>query len=162
MCGGRCAPTSMCPASNGELPGTTSSATVSGVTAAHLSGVARFVGTVRNEHRLFSVIYARELELYHVDPPLCGYRVVAAAQTLYALRAVVVGDPDPPPPEDPVTTTLFGTTGGEGLHVEWGQVLFEAEGRSPARTLAEAGYQVRREGSPEVAAWPADFRRPVR
>ncbi len=143
------------------MPQTTSFATVNGVTAAHISGVARFVGTIPNDHELFGVIFAKELELYHVDPPLCGYRVVAAAQSLYALRAVRIGDPDPPPPEDPVTTTLFGTTGGEGLHVEWARELFEAQGRSPARALAEAGYHVRREGSPEVAAWPADFHRPV-
>jgi hypothetical protein len=124
-------------------------------------GVARFIGTLPNDHEIFGVIYAKELELYHVDPPLGGYRVVAAAQRLHAMRAVVIGDPDPPPPDDPVTTALFGTTGGEGLHIAWSDQLFEAKGRSPARTLADAGYQVRRQGSARVAQWPADFHRPV-
>jgi hypothetical protein len=108
------------------------------------SGVARFVGTVPNNHRIFSIMYPDDLELYHLDPPLGGYRIVAAAQHIYAMSARLMGDPDPPPPEDPVSTFLYGTTGGEGLQIVWKDELLQADGRAPARALAEAGYQVRR------------------
>ena len=108
------------------------------------SGIARFVGTVPNDHEIFRVIYPGDLELYHLDPPLCGYRIVAAAQSIHAMRAQLLGDPNPPPPEDPVSTYLYGTTGGEGLQIEWRHELFKADGRIPTRALADAGYQVRR------------------
>jgi len=55
-----------------------------------------------------------------------------------------LGDPNPLPPEDPVSACLFGTTGGERLQIEWKHTLFRADGRVPARALADAGYQVRR------------------
>jgi hypothetical protein len=108
------------------------------------SGVARFVGTVPNDHEIFSIRYPDDLELYELDPPLCGYRIVAAAQSMYAMRAAWIGDPDPPPPDDPVSTRLYGTTGGEGLQIVWKDELLKADGRTPARALAEAGYQVLR------------------
>lgn len=108
------------------------------------AGVARFVGKIRNDHEIFRVIYPNDLELYHLDPPLCGYAIVAAAQTIYAMRAQLLGDPNPPPPDDPVSTSLYGTTGGEGLQIVWKDQLFKADGRTPARALGEAGYQVRR------------------
>ncbi|MGA8543632.1 MAG: hypothetical protein WB785_00025 [Mycobacterium sp.] len=108
------------------------------------TGVARFVGTVPNDHEIFGVIYPDDLELYHLDPPLCGYRIVAAAQSIYAMHARLLGDPDPPLPEDPVSTYLYGTTGGEGLQIVWKDELLKADGKIPARALAEAGYQVRR------------------
>lgn len=109
-----------------------------------IRGVARFIGTVRNDHEIFSIMYPDDLELYHVDPPLSGYRIVAAAQSMYAMHARVLGDPDPPPPEDPVSTRVYGTTGGEGLRIEWRHELLRVDGRVPARALAEAGYRVRR------------------
>jgi hypothetical protein len=43
-----------------------------------------------------------------------------------------------------VSTSLYGTTGGEGLQIVWKDQLFKADGRTPARALAEAGYQVKR------------------
>jgi hypothetical protein len=104
------------------------------------SGVARFIGTVTNSHEIFSLIYADDLELYELDPPLCGYRIVAAAQTSYAMHARYIGDPTPP--DDPVSTSFYGTSGGEGLQIEWRPELLKADGRAPARALAEAGYQV--------------------
>jgi hypothetical protein len=106
------------------------------------SGVARFIGTVTNSHEIFSLIYADDLELYELDPPLCGYRIVAAAQTSYAMHARYIGDPTPP--DDPVSTSLFGTSGGEGLQIEWRPELFKGAGRAPVRALAEVGYQVLR------------------
>jgi hypothetical protein len=105
-----------------------------------ISGVARLLGTLPNDHEIYRVIYPDDLELYQVDPPLCGYRVVAAAQSIYAMRARFIGDPAPP--DDPVSTTLFGVSGGEGLQIEWKQKLLRADGRTPARALADAGYQV--------------------
>jgi hypothetical protein len=106
------------------------------------SGTARFVGTIVNDHEIFSIMYPDDLELYQLDPPLHGYRIVAAAQSMWAMSARVFGDPDPPPPEDPVSTRLYGTTGGEGLQVVWRDELFKADGRVPTRALAEAGYRV--------------------
>jgi hypothetical protein len=105
-------------------------------------GSARFLGAVPNDHEMFAVIYPNDLELYEVDPPLSGYRVVAAAQSLYAVHVRLPGDPTPP--DDPVSTTLFGTTGGEKLRIEWQHKLFRADGKAPARALADAGYRVRR------------------
>ncbi|WP_244604966.1 hypothetical protein [Mycobacterium attenuatum] len=41
-------------------------------------GVARRVGSLPNPE-----LFARgEIELYHVNPPLCGYSVIAASKTL--------------------------------------------------------------------------------
>jgi hypothetical protein len=108
------------------------------------SGSARFLGTIRNEHEIFRLLYSDELELYQLDPPLAGYRLVAAGQGMWAQRVTVMGDPDPAPPDDPVKTTLFGTTGGESVQIVWQDKLLEVGGRAPARALAEAGYQVNR------------------
>ena len=105
-----------------------------------ISGVARFLGTVPNDHPIFRVMYRDDLELYQLDPPLGGYRVVAAAKSMYAMRVRYVGDPTPP--DDPVSTSLFGATGGEELQIEWKNKLFKADGRAPVRALADAGYRV--------------------
>lgn len=109
-----------------------------------VSGSARFVGTIRNDHEIFRLLYSDELELYQVDPPIGGHRVVAAGQGMWAMRVASADDPDPPPPDDPVRTTLFGTTGGESVQVVWQNKLLEVGGRAPARALAEAGYRVQR------------------
>jgi hypothetical protein len=109
-----------------------------------LSGSARFLGTVRNDHEIFSQLYSDSLELYQLDPPLAGFRVVAAGQGMWAMRVAVAGDGEPPPRDDPVMTTLFGTTGGESLQILWQDKLLEAGGRTPARALAEIGYRVLR------------------
>jgi hypothetical protein len=104
------------------------------------TGVARLLGTVRNDHQIFRIMYPEDLLLYEVDPPLCGQRVIAAAQSIWAMRARFIDDPTPP--DDPVSTTLFGVAGGEGLQVEWGHQLLRVNGRSPVRALADAGYRV--------------------
>jgi hypothetical protein len=99
-------------------------------------GTARLVGAVPNTLTPFA---DGELELYQLDPPLCGYRVVAASKTLWAMRIKI----PPEPPEDPVSTAFYGVTGGEGLQVVSGEKLpGSADGRSPARALADAGYLV--------------------
>lgn len=105
-----------------------------------IAGVARFLGTVPNDHRIFQIMYPDDLELYQLDPPLGGYRVAAAARCVPARRPTYVGDPIPP--EDPVSTYLYGTTGGEGLQIEWKDELLKAAGRAPVRALSEAGYRV--------------------
>ena len=97
-------------------------------------GVARLIGSVPNTVSRFAV---GEIELYELDPPLCGYRVVAASKKLWAMRI-----PTPPsPPEDPVSTAFYGVTGGEDLQiVSEHKLTGSAHGRSPARALADAGY----------------------
>ncbi len=76
-------------------------------------GTARLVGAVPNTLSPFA---DGELALYQLDPPLCGYRVVAASKTLWAMRIKI-------PPEDPVSTAFYGVTGGEGLQVVSGEKL---------------------------------------
>jgi hypothetical protein len=99
-------------------------------------GTARLVGTVPNTLSPFA---DGDLELYQLDPPMCGYRVVAASKTLWAMRIKI----PPEPPEDAVSTAFYGVTGGEGLEVVAGEKLpGSADGRSPARALADAGYLV--------------------
>jgi hypothetical protein len=99
-------------------------------------GVARVIGSVPNTVSRFAV---GEIELYELDPPLCGYRVVAASKTLWAVHI-----PTPPEPEDPVSTAFYGVTGGEELQIVSGRKLpGSADGRSPAGALADAGYRVR-------------------
>jgi hypothetical protein len=86
-----------------------------------------------------------ELELYHLSPPLCGYNVVAASQTMWAMRAQMItedGRLEPPEADDPVSTDLFGVT-GEGLQIDKGQKLpGSIDGRNVARALASIGYTV--------------------
>ncbi|GBE66363.1 hypothetical protein MFM001_28250 [Mycobacterium sp. MFM001] len=100
------------------------------------AGVARLVGSVPNTvDRRFAV---GDMQLYHLDPPMCGYRVVAASQTGWWARS----HHPPDPPDDPVSTTFYGVT-GEGLGIDPHQKLpASADGRSPARALADAGYVV--------------------
>jgi len=87
-----------------------------------------------------------DVELYHLDPPLHGYSVVAAAQTLWALRAQFIGDPTPP--DDPVSTSVFGVAGGESADVDWHILLYRADGRNVVRTFAEAGYRLLGKANP--------------
>ncbi|ARG55412.1 MULTISPECIES: hypothetical protein [Mycobacterium] len=102
-----------------------------------LIGTARLIGSVPNT--VAPVFGTGDIELYEVDPPLCGFRVIAASQTLWAIR---IHTP-PTPPEDPVSTALYGVTGGEGLNILAEQNLpGSADGRSPARALAGIGYRV--------------------
>ncbi len=102
------------------------------------SGSARFLGTIRNDHEIFRLLYSDELELYQLDPPLGGYRVVAAGQGMWAQRVAVMGDPDPAPPDDPVKTTLFGTTGGESLQIVWQDKLLEVGGQGARSSLGRS------------------------
>ncbi len=98
------------------------------------SGVARLIGTVPNTLSPFA---KGEIELYQLDPPLCGYRVVAASKRLWAVRIQI----PPEPPEDPVSTAFYGVTGGEALQIVSERKLpGSADGRSPERALADAGY----------------------
>jgi hypothetical protein len=107
------------------------------------AGVARLVGSVSTDQdSIPRVLYGEDIELYRLDPPLSGYPVVAAGQSPWAMRASYVGDPTPPEPEDPVSTHLFGTTGGEGLQIQWANKLYRADGKAPARALAELGYRL--------------------
>lgn len=106
-----------------------------------MSGTARFLGTaLDNRSEISKIMAVGDIELYHVDPPLRGYSVVAAEQRIWAVRARFVGDPTPP--DDPVSTSLYGVGGGESAQVEWRSKLHHADGRNVARTLAEAGYRV--------------------
>jgi hypothetical protein len=97
-------------------------------------GAARLLGSVPNTVSPFAV---GEIEIYELDPPLCGYRVVAASKTMWAMRITT----PPEPPEDPMSTAFYGVTGGEGLEIVSAQKLpGSADGRSPVRALADAGY----------------------
>ncbi|MHC9296458.1 hypothetical protein ACRCUN_28660 [Mycobacterium sp. LTG2003] len=84
-----------------------------------------------------------DMQLYHVNPPLCGYNVVAASQTMWAMRAQAIypdGRIEPAEPDDPVSTELYGVT-GEGLQVDTSHKLpGSAEGRSVTRAMAGIGY----------------------
>jgi hypothetical protein len=88
-------------------------------------GVARLMGSVPNT--VDKWIAVGDMGLYHLDPPLCGYRVVAVSQTIWAMRAHI----PPEPPDDPVSTTFYGVT-GESLQIDPDQKLpASADGRSP-------------------------------
>ena len=104
-------------------------------------GIARLVGAVPNDDW-----FARgDLELYHVSPPLCGYHVVAASQTIWAMRAQCIypdGRMEPPEPDDPVSTELYGVV-GEGLQIDKTEKLpGSTEGRNVTRALAGIGYTI--------------------
>ncbi|HTQ20122.1 hypothetical protein [Mycobacterium sp.] len=100
-------------------------------------GVARRVGSLPNPD-----LFAQgDLELYELNPPLCGYRVVAASTSLWAVHVHTADSPQPP--EDPVSTAFFGVK-GEGLHIFRERKLpGSADGRTPAHALADLGYEVR-------------------
>jgi len=106
-----------------------------------IDGVARHVGSAPNEVDPFAV---GDLEIYRVDPPLCGYRIIAASKSLWAMRAHCI-DADGTvsgPADDPVSTTLYGVA-NEALQVDTSTKLpGSADGRSPARALAAIGYAV--------------------
>ncbi len=91
------------------------------------------------------IIGVGDLELYQVSPPLCGYHVIAAEQTTWAMRAQCIypdGRIDPAEPDDPVSTDLYGVT-DEGLQFDRDAKLpGSAEGRNVARTLAAIGYRI--------------------
>lgn len=106
-----------------------------------MSGTARFVGLAPdNADAVLKIMAVGNVELYHVAPPLGGYSVVAAVETMWAMRARFVSDPTPP--EDPVSTRLYGVTGGEAARIESYDELHRADGRNIARTFAEAGYRL--------------------
>ncbi|VBA37045.1 hypothetical protein LAUMK136_01725 [Mycobacterium attenuatum] len=49
----------------------------------------------------------------------------------------------PEPPDDPVSTAFYGVA-GEGLHIfKESKLPGSADGRTPARALADLGYEVR-------------------
>ncbi len=63
--------------------------------------------------------------------------MVAASKTHWAVRIQI----PPEPPEDPVSIAFYGVTGGEALQIVSEQKLpGSADGRSPQRALADAGY----------------------
>jgi len=49
-----------------------------------IDAVARLVGSSPEKVEYFQ---RGDLEIYRVDPPLCGYRIIAAAMTPYAMGA---------------------------------------------------------------------------
>lgn len=84
-----------------------------------------------------------DLEIYRVDPPLGGYRIIAAATSPWAMGAQYI-DADGNVHgrnDDPVSTTLYGVA-SEALQVGEGTRLTTADGSCPARALAEWGYTV--------------------
>ncbi len=91
------------------------------------------------------IIAVGDMKLYHVSPPLCGYNVVAAAQTMWAMRAQCIhpdGRIEPAEPDDPVSTELYGVV-GEALQIDGtGKLPGSADGRDVARTLAAIGYRL--------------------
>lgn len=100
-------------------------------------GVARRVGSLPNP----DMFAEGDLELYHVSPPWCGYSVIAASKSLWAVR--VAPADSPAPPEDPVSTTFYGVA-GEGPHIfREAPLPGSADGRTPARALADLGYEVK-------------------
>lgn len=100
-------------------------------------GVARRVGSLPNTD-----LFARgELELYHLSPPLCGYHVVAASMTLWAMRAHRVGSPEPP--DDPVSTAFYGVAGEGPQILREAKLPGSADGRTAVRALADLGYEIR-------------------
>ena len=94
---------------------------------------------------VMKIIAVGDMKLYHVNPPLCGYNVVAAAQTMWAMRAQCIypdGRIEPAEPDDPVSTELYGVV-GEALQIDGtGKLPGSAEGRDVARTLAAIGYRI--------------------
>jgi hypothetical protein len=107
-----------------------------------IDGVARQVGSAPNELDPFAV---GDLEIYRVDPPLRGYRIIAASKSMWAMRAQCVSADGivSGPADDPVSTTLYGVA-NEGLQVDVTTKLpGSADGRSPMRALADIGYTAR-------------------
>ncbi|ART71111.1 hypothetical protein BTO20_23500 [Mycobacterium dioxanotrophicus] len=108
-------------------------------------GVARLVGSVPHTDPVMRIIGVGDLELYRVSPPLCGYHVIAAQRTTWAMRAQYIhpdGRIEPAEPDDPVSTDLYGVT-GEGLQIDRDAKLpGSADGRNVARTLAGIGYRI--------------------
>jgi hypothetical protein len=105
-----------------------------------IGGVARLVGLSPDKVEYFQ---RGDLEIYRVDPPLCGYRIIAAAMSPYAMGAQYI-DADGKVhgrKDDPVSTTLYGVA-DEALRVGANTKLTSADGSYPARALAELGYTV--------------------
>ena len=113
-----------------------------------IDGIARLVGLSPDKVELFQ---RGDLEIYRVDPPLCGYRIIAAATSPYAMHAQYI-DADGKVHgrrDDPVSTTLYGVA-NEALQMGASTKLTSADGSYPTRALAELGYTVL--GSPHHAA----------
>ncbi|MEN4448647.1 hypothetical protein [Mycobacterium sp. SM3041] len=90
-----------------------------------------------------AVFTVGDLELYQVRPPLCGYHVIAAERSMWAMRAQYIdtdGSLVPPEHDDPVSTSFYGVA-GEGLDIDRSVKLpGSADGRNVARALAGIGY----------------------
>lgn len=103
------------------------------------------VGCVPHTDPVMKIMAVGDMELYHVSPPLHGYNVVAAAQTIWAMRAQCIypdGRIEPAEPDDPVSTELYGVV-GEGLQIDGTEKLpGSADGRNVSRTLAAIGYRI--------------------
>lgn len=105
-----------------------------------IDGVARLVGSTSDKVEYFQ---KGDLEIYRVDPPLDGYRIVAAAQSPWAMHAQYI-DADGKVHgrrDDPVSTTFYGVA-NEALRVGAGTKLTTSDGSHPVRALAELGYTV--------------------
>jgi hypothetical protein len=105
-------------------------------------GIARYVGSApRDPDDWAALMNVGDVERYRVDPPLAGHHVVAATQSMWAIRLRCIGEDGPD--DDPVSTTFFGITGGEGVRVDRDRQLADtAEGKNPTRALADLGYHV--------------------
>jgi hypothetical protein len=105
-----------------------------------IDGVARLIGLSPDKVEFFQ---RGDLEIYRVDPALCGYRIIAAATSAYAMGAQYI-DADGKVhgrKDDPVSTTLYGVA-DEALQVHASTKLTSADGSYPTRALAELGYTV--------------------
>ncbi|MBB5164847.1 hypothetical protein [Mycobacterium sp. AZCC_0083] len=94
-----------------------------------IDGVARLVGLSPEKVDYFQ---RGDLEIYRVDPPLCGYRIIAAATSPYAVHAQYI-DADGKVHgrrDDPVSTTLYGVA-NEALQVHPNTKLTSADGSYP-------------------------------
>jgi hypothetical protein len=105
---------------------------------AMIDGVARLIGSSPEKLEYFQ---RGDLEIYRVDPPFGGYRIIAAGMSLWTMRAQYV-DADGKVhgrKDDPVSTTLYGVA-NETLQVDAGTKLITVDGSYPPRALAELGY----------------------
>jgi hypothetical protein len=105
-----------------------------------IDGLARLVGLSPEKVEYFQ---RGDVEIYRVDPPLCGYRIIAAAMSPYAMHAQYI-DADGKVHgrrDDPVSTTLYGVA-NEALQVDASTKFDSADGSYPKRALAELGYTV--------------------
>lgn len=104
------------------------------------TGIARMVGSahgvVHEGDRV--VTWFGQADLYHLDPPLCGYTVVVAS-TLPTAPPIAARGRE----ERGVETFLFGVT-GEDLQCDRaeGELPGSGWGNTVGDALAEAGYRL--------------------